>query len=265
MDQHEALDWARTLLEAKNDRRTLAPITNQLDLSMQDAYAIQQALTTLRLLGGQRVVGWKLGYTSEAMRQQMGVTQPNYGPLLTTMLLADGATVDGEVTQPRVEPEIGIRFGSALSGDVSWDDVLSAVEGCFACLEIVDSVFTDYCFTIEDNTADGSSAALVVVGDSVGAGETLDEVSVRLERNRVTAASAFGDAALGHPLNSVVWLVAQLDRFGRRLEPGDIVITGGLTSAVPLDPGDEVRAIFDDAVHVTVRRANRSNGSGWTV
>lgn len=262
MDPNEALGWARTLLDAKHARRTLAPISNELALSMEDAYAIQQALTSLRLESGQEVVGWKLGYTSAAMRQQMGVDQPNFGPLLTTMLLADGATVDGGVTQPRVEPEIGIRFGRALAGAVSRDDVLDATDACVACLEVVDSVFTDYRFTIEDNTADGSSAALVVLGDSVGAADTLDQVAVRLERNGVPVANAFGAAASGHPLNSIVWLVGELHKLDRRLEPGSIVITGGLTSAVPLTAGDEVRAIFDDAVVVTVRRALQSIGTG---
>ncbi len=263
MDEDEAMGWARTLLEARRNSETLTPISNEVAMSMSDAYAIQQALTTLRLREGERVVGWKLGYTSAAMREQMNVDQPNFGPLLTTMLLDDGAKLNAEVTQPRVEPEIAIRMGRAVAGEVTWADVLAAVDGCFACLEVVDSVFKDYRFRIEDNTADGSSAARVVVGDSVGDADALDQVMVRLERNGATVARALGSAASGHPLNSVVWLVGELHKIGRSLEPGHIVITGGLTSAVPLEPGDEVRAIFNDSVAVSVTRiSSRAAGAG---
>lgn len=254
MDHDEAMGLAETLLNARRERRTLTPVSDGRVMTMDDAYEVQRALTTLRVRNGERIVGWKLGYTSAAMREQMGVAQPNLGPLLNTMLLADGATIGAEVTQPKVEPEIAIRLRCALAGAVSRAEILSAIDGCFACLEVVDSVFTDYRFTIEDNTADGSSAALVVLGDSVGAGESLDRVSVRLERNSALVASSFGSAASGHPLNSVAWLVSELHKIGRGLEVGDIVITGGLTAAVPLEPGDEVRAIFDDSIPVRVSR-----------
>jgi 2-keto-4-pentenoate hydratase len=236
-------------------QRTLPPLSDEAPLSLADAYAVQRAVTALRYARGERHVGWKLGYTSLAMREQMGVDAPNYGPLTDAMLLASGSALPDGALQPRVEPEIGLRFARRLSGVVSVDDVLAACEGGYACLEVVDSVWTDYRFTLEDNTADGSSAAWVVVGPVLPLAD-LPSIGVDLARNGEVVASATGAAASGHPAEGVVWLAAQLGLDGRALESGDLVITGGLTAACPLEVGDIIAATFtaDRAVEVVVRR-----------
>jgi 2-keto-4-pentenoate hydratase len=205
------------------------------------------------------VVGWKLGYTSAAMRAQMGVAQPNLGPLTDAMLLPSGAVLPETVGQPRVEPEVGLRVRRRLAGPVGVQEVLDACDAAVACLEVVDSVWTDYRFRLEDNTADGSSAAYVVVGDPLPM-DDLAALPVSLHRNGQAAGEATGAAAGGHPAAGVGWLAEQLGRRGRALEPGDLVITGGLTAAVPLQPGDEVSARFaapSGPVLVSVRRAGR--------
>jgi 2-keto-4-pentenoate hydratase len=231
----------------------VAPLTDSQDLTLDDAYAVQRALTTLRLNSGERVIGWKLGYTSLAMREQMNVRQPNFGPLTDAMLLSDGQAVGRRFTQPRVEPEIAIRLVAPLRGRVSRLQVSQAVGQAVACLEVVDSVYEAYRFTLADNTADGSSAAGLVLGDDLADDVALDEVTVRLERNGKLAGTATGAAASGHPLDGVVWLVGQMADRGLGLEAGQVVITGGLTSAVPLDPGDLVVAAFGSTAHVSLR------------
>jgi len=115
-------------------------------------------------------------------------------------------------------------------------------------------VYTGYRFTLEDNTADGSSAAFVVLGPELPH-DRLDEVSIRLCHNDVEIGAALGSAASGHPLAGVAWLSAQLGAAGAALEAGQVIITGGLTAAVPLLPGDSVAAVFDGRVHVSVRRS----------
>lgn len=247
-------EWAAVLTEARRSRVTREAITATHELSVADAYAIQQRVTAVRLARGEHIVGWKLGYTSLAMREQMGVHEPNFGPLTDAMVLADGAQVIAALIHPRVEPEIGLRFARPLAGEVSIDDVLAAVEECFACLEVVDSVYTDYRFRLEDNTADGSSAAQVVVGPAF---ETADlaAVHVELTHNSTPVAHATGAAASGHPAAGVAWLVARLAERGQRVEPGQIVITGGLTKAVALMPGDTIGALFDGSVAVAVSRS----------
>ena len=246
--------WAETLAAARRDRSGCAPITSTVELDLADAYAIQRAGTALRLARGERIVGWKLGYTSLAMRTQMGIDQPNFGPLTDAMLMTSGEAVSPTLVQPRVEPEIALRFGRPLRGDVTHGDVLAAVDRAHTCLEVVDSVYPDYRFRLEDNTADGSSAAQVVLGCELRSFDHLDDVTVELHHNGELAGAATGAAASGHPLAGVVWLGAQLGQRGEELRAGDVVITGGLTQAVPLRQGDRVDAVFDGDLTVTVCR-----------
>ncbi|HEX3088181.1 MAG TPA: fumarylacetoacetate hydrolase family protein [Ilumatobacteraceae bacterium] len=251
-------EWAATLARARRDRVGCEPITSSVDLTIDDAYAIQRAGTAIRLERGEKVIGWKLGYTSLAMRAQMGIDQPNFGPLTDAMLVADHGAAGAALMQPRVEPEIGLRFHRSVSADANLDEVLSAVGAAFACLEIVDSVYPNYQFRLEDNTADGSSAAQVVVGPALTSIEHLDDITVVLLHNGVESGSATGRAASGHPAAGVVWLVRQLALQGRTIEADQIVITGGLTRAVPLDFGDRVEALFDDHTQVSVYRPPRA-------
>jgi 2-keto-4-pentenoate hydratase len=250
----EIAEWAALLAAARRDRVGCDPISWSTDLTLDDAYAIQRAGAALRLERGEKLIGWKLGYTSLAMRAQMGIDQPNFGPLTDAMLVPHDGDANPALIQPRVEPEIGLRFAHSLPADANLDDVLAAVGEAFACLEIVDSVYPDYRFRLEDNTADGSSAAQVVVGPALSSTERLVEVTVVLLRNGVQCGSATGRAASGHPAAGVVWLVGQLAQQGRHIEAGNIVITGGLTRAVPLDPGDLVEAVFDGETRVAVHR-----------
>lgn len=256
----EVEQWAAALVAARRARQCREPISSTTQLDLVDAYAIQAAVTATRLDAGERIVGWKLGYTSAAMRAQMGIEEPNFGPLTDAMLLGSGDAVGPALIQPRVEPEIAVRLRRPLAGTVGLDEVLDAIGEVFACLEVVDSVYHDYRFRLEDNTADGSSAAHVVVGPPLAGRDRLDEVRVVFRRNGQQVGEATGSAASGHPALGCVWLAEQLARRGRRLESGDLVITGGLTSAVPLEPGDVCEATFDDTTVVSVHRPPSTSG-----
>jgi 2-keto-4-pentenoate hydratase len=214
---------------------------------------VQNALTQLRLAQGRSQVGYKLGYTSVAMREQMHIAEANFGPLLGDMLLPDGARAEGFL-QPRVEPEIAVVLGADLDATTpSLDQVAAAIRDVRACLEIVDSIWQDYRFTLEQNTADGSSAAGVVLGPRIDIDPIrCDSLTVTLFDGEAAVANATGAAASGHPLLGVVWLCTQLARLGRGLRAEDVVITGGLTAARTLRPGATVRAVFGNEVDVTV-------------
>jgi 2-keto-4-pentenoate hydratase len=224
---------------------------------LETAYAVQDALTARRLDRGDTVVGWKLGYTTQVMREQLGIDEPNIGPLLSSMVLAGGHGLPVGLLHPRVEPEIAL----VLDRDVDQAlDPSAAVKACaeaLVALEVVDSVWTGYRFDLEHNTADGSSAAHVVVGAPVPM-EVLDELEVTLYRNGAVVGTGTGAAALGHPVHALAWLTGELSRRGRSLRAGDIVITGGLTAAVPIQPGEVVHAEFDhpslSTRRVSVRR-----------
>lgn len=214
------------------------------ELDLPSAYAVQRALTSLREGRGARRIGWKLGYTSSVMRAQMGVDSPNLGPLLDSMVIPPGTAVPPELVQPRVEPEIGIVIGAD-----------GRPAGARAVLEVVDSVWRDYRFTLASNTADGSSAAGVVVGDLLDSESDTDlaAMPVELWRDGTFEAHGRGDAAMGHPHTAVTWLEGRLAARGEALEEGDLVITGGLTRAVPLAPGGIVEARFP-GTSLAVRR-----------
>jgi 2-keto-4-pentenoate hydratase len=232
------VSYADAIVAAHREHRLLTPSA---PLTMTEAYEVQRLVVAHRLARGERRVGWKIGYTSAAMRAQMGVDEPNFGPLTDAMMLRDGDDVGDAVTQPRVEPEIAV----VVDGE---GDVLAA----FGALEVVDSVWRDYAFRIEDNTADGSSAAFAVLGPRLNG--DFAEVPVRLLADGAEAAAATGAAALGHPLTALQWLRAALADRGERLQPGDMVLTGGLTAAVPLVPGGAVTGEFEGFGTVTVHR-----------
>lgn len=244
---------AARIVDAHDRRVTLDPISDRVGLCLADAYAIQSRVTRARLDRGERVIGWKLGYTSLAMREQMGVDDPNFGPLTDAMLVADGATVPGSMTQPRVEPEVALRFTSDVPPGADRAAVLAAVGTAHAALEVVDSVWTGYRFRLEDNTADGSSAAGVVLGPELPLDRVAD-VEVTLFVDGEAVGSGRGSDASGHPANGVVWLVEQLEARGEWLRAGDVVITGGLTRAAALEPGGTIEAVFDATTRVSVRR-----------
>ena len=203
---------------------------------------------SVRLLvaAGQRPIGFKLGLTSRAKQAQMGVAEPLYGELTDAMLLDLGEPlVTADRIQPRVEPEIAFLVGADLAGErVTTAQVLAATAAVAPAIEVIDSRYAGYSFTLPDVVADNASAARLALG---GARRDLDGVDLRLvgcllEHNGRLVATAAGAAALGHPAAAVAWLVRALARRGRGLAAGDVVLSGGLTEAVPVGPGDVVVA-----------------------
>jgi 2-keto-4-pentenoate hydratase len=247
-------DLAAALHSARGNRTLLDAGREAATLSLTDAYAVQERLTALRLGEGRHRIGWKLGYTSAAMREQMGVHEPNFGPLLDDMVVRDG--IAGGYLHPRVEPEIGIVLAHDLAGTgLGLDEVAGAVAEVRACLEVVDSIWRDYRFTAAQNTADGSSAAGVVIGPALDVAPlACHRVAVELTGDGASLASATAAAAGGHPLHGVAWLVEQLAARGQCLRAGELVITGGLTAAAPLQAGRTLAARFDTTTTVEVRR-----------
>jgi 2-keto-4-pentenoate hydratase len=253
----EVDELTRTVREARRSGRTLTARSASRPLSLADAYRVQARLTAARLADGERRIGWKLGYTSRAMREQMGVDAPNFGPLTDVMLLPDGGRVPACALQPRVEPELAVVLGETASqlasslaslaaradpaglGDAGLDDAAlelaaGAVSTVRAALEVVDSVWTGYRFRLEDNTADGSSAAWFVLGPPLPS-DGLPDVAVELSSASSAVLTGSGADADGHPLRGLAWLALRLAERDERFHPGDVVITGGLTRAVPLD------------------------------
>ncbi|MDP2093635.1 MAG: fumarylacetoacetate hydrolase family protein [Hydrogenophaga sp.] len=245
----EAARFAEAIWAARQAGRTLDASATIGSPDLTTAYAIQRALLALRIAAGERVIGWKLGYTAQVMRRQMGIDRPNIGPLTDWMLLGSDDAVSDRLVQPRVEPEIGLRLHTALDArhaPVDRHTVAAAVEGAYACLEVVHSTWTGYRFNLAQNTADNASAGQVVVGPRLPVTDlmALDTVAVRLHDGRRTLGQGVGADADGHPLDAVERLARELAANDQRLEAGDLVITGGLTAACALEVGGRLVGVF---------------------
>jgi 2-keto-4-pentenoate hydratase len=233
------------LTEARTQRRAIPQLSDRyplLDLSA--AYEVQR----LQREGRGQLVGWKLGVTSRAKQQQVGVDSPIYGFLATDHVLDVGEPLQvAEHINPRCEPEIVLVMGRDLSGaHVTATEVLAATAGVAVGIEVLDSRYTDYRFTMPDVVADNASAGRYVVGTPVPAdGIDLRLVGVVLEHNGDVVATASGAASLGHPAAAVAWLVRSLADSGEGLRAGDVILSGGLTAAVPVSAGDVVVATID--------------------
>jgi len=245
-DQHAVAAAVERLSEAQRTRVPCAPVRDLIGTDDLDAaYAVQQGLVAGRLAAGARVVGRKIGATSEAVQRQLGVDQPDFGYLLDVMDVSDHDQITMEpLLQPRVEGEVAFRLAHDLDGDLSPASVREAVEVALPALEIVDSRIENWDITFTDTVADNASSGLFVVGDQ---GRPLDEVTpvdveMSLTVNGEVRSSGNGAACLGDPLEALRWLAVQCYRFGDPLKPGHRVLSGALGPFVPFAPGDKVEA-----------------------
>ena len=232
-------------------RRSRTPTTRLTDdhpgLTEADAYAIADHGVALRVATGEKVVGAKLGFTSAAMRDAMGVDSPNYGWLTDPMIVSDGQVSLGDLIHPKAEPEVAFVLGEDLEGAaVSAQDVLSVTAYVMPVIEVVDSRFAGFRFRALDNTSDNSSAGMVVLGSRITRPAfDLSRVGAVVTVNGKLFQTSSGAAALGHPAASVAWLVRRLAASGRGLEAGHLIISGGLTGPVDLMPGTTVLVEID--------------------
>lgn len=209
------------------------------ELTLDEAYATQAALVARRHARGERAVGLKLGFTSEAKMRQMGVDELIVGQLTDAMQAADGATIDaGLLIHPRVEPEVAFLIGADVDLSDPEADLRGAIAGVAASLEIIDSRYDGFRFDLPRVVADNTSAAMFVVGpwrtlDQVD----LDDRDVTMRVADEVVARGTTAAILGHPLHTLPRLAALGRRFGLRLPAGSIVLAGAATEAVALRPG----------------------------
>ena len=232
------------LTEARLERQAIPQLSDTISLDLAAAYAVQREQRS----GRGDVIGWKLGVTSRAKQKQVGVDSPIRGFLATDHALELGEPLAAaEHINPRCEPEIVFVMGSDLSGaHCTATEVLAATAGVAVGIEVLDSRYTDYRFTMPDVVADNASAGRYVVGPTVPLdGINLALVGVVLEQNGDVVATASGAASLGHPAAAVAWLVRSLAEDGEGLRAGDVILSGGLTAATPVKAGDVVAVSID--------------------
>jgi 2-oxopent-4-enoate/cis-2-oxohex-4-enoate hydratase len=246
------------LYQALVDAKTVKPLTDRHpDITIEDAYKIQQQLMKLRLNAGERVIGKKIGVTSKAVMNMLGVYQPDFGYLTDGMVYNEGQAIPmSRLIQPKAEGEIAFVLKKTLKGPgISSADVLAATEGVMACFEIVDSRIQDWKIKIQDTVADNASCGVFVLGDRLVDPRDVDlqTCGMVLEKNGDIVATGAGAAALGAPANAVAWLANTLGRLGIALEAGEVVMSGSLAIMVPVVAGDNLRVTIGGIGSCSVR------------
>jgi 2-keto-4-pentenoate hydratase len=230
---------ALALDDARRSRQPVPPLTSAYDMDLSMAYRVQSVGIELRVAGGATRIGHKVGLTSPAMQQQLGVDQPDFGVLLDTMILPCGSSVAlDDLINPKVEAEIAIRMSGPLSGaEVTREQASAAIGAAVPALEIIDSRIADWKIGLADTIADNASSGLVVIGDPSPEVTDLASECVSLFVDDEEVASGDGSALLGDPLDVLRWLAHALAGYGGGIDAGDLVLLGAVHAAVPLEPG----------------------------
>ncbi|MCV7441464.1 fumarylacetoacetate hydrolase family protein [Mycobacterium paraense] len=242
-------ELAADLAQAERSREPIAPLTARYPgIDVVDAYEIQLINIRQRVAEGARVLGHKVGLSSLAMQQMMGVDEPDYGHLLDEMQVFEETPVKASrYLYPRVEVEVGFILSADLPGaGCTEEDVLAATEALVPSIELIDTRITDWKIALCDTIADNASSAGFVLGEARVAPADIDvkAIDAVLTRNGEVIAEGRSDAVLGNPVTAVAWLSRKVESFGVRLKKGDIVLPGSCTRAIDAHAGDEFVADF---------------------
>lgn len=238
---------ALALREARLTRMPVAPVSTTYGLTGLDvAYEIAALNVSDRVAAGARVVGRKIGLTSRAVQQQLGVDQPDFGMLFDDMEYLDQAEVPMDrLIQPKVEAEVAFVIGrDLLSPAPTYSEFLHAVEYALPALEIVDSAIADWKISLVDTVADNASCGLYVLGHQpvdIG-GLSLADLGMSMSIDGAVASVGAGAACLGHPLRAGYWLARTMATRGQGLKEGEVILSGALGPMATVQPGQRVQA-----------------------
>lgn len=240
---------AEMLRRAVESRTAIQPLSNENpSLSLTDAYSIQGIGLEMAIADGKRLCGYKMGLTSRAKQRDVNVFEPIRGYLLSDMEVEKGGTLDTSMRiHPRVEPEVAVVLREPLWGpDVSLRQVQASLALVVPALEILDSRFEAFSFKLPDVVADNTSASGFVLGrdNLIDRLSELSLLGVTVKKNGVILETGAPAAVLGDPLLSVVALAKLLAKEGKRIEPGMVILTGGITASVSFSKGDFIEVVW---------------------
>ena len=247
-DSSEAIQQAaEALAQARASRHPIPPVSASHGISGLDAaYAVAEINTRVRLESGRRIVGLKVGLTSRAVQQQLGVDQPDFGILFDDMEFLNGQEVPmARLLQPKVEAEVAFVVGRDIVGaSPTYSEFLGCLSHALPAIEIVDSAIADWKISLADTVADNASSGLYVLGDQpvqLGA-LSLGEIGMQMTKNGQPVSIGSGAACLGHPLRAAYWLARTMAGRGQGLRQGQVILSGALGPMVPVAAGDLVQA-----------------------
>lgn len=241
---------ADLLWAAEQQRMPIPPLVHRYrELDVVDAYEIQLLNIARRRAEGASIVGHKVGLSSRAMQEMMGVDEPDYGHLLSDMVLFERQPIDASrYCYPRVEVEVGFILREPLPGEgCDEQDVLAATEAIVPSIELIDSRIEDWRISLVDTIADNASSAGLLLGTGRARPDEVDpaDVAAVLHRNGEVVAKGHSSAVLGNPATAVAWLARTVAAFGVTLEAGHVILPGSCTQAIDVRPGDSFVAEFE--------------------
>jgi 2-oxo-3-hexenedioate decarboxylase len=246
----DAQGIADILITAERERKGIAQISDDHpDVDVATAYRAQQAFVQSKLDAGETFVGYKLGLTSRNKQQAMGLDAPLYGRVTSGMISTFGDPVRFDrFIHPRVESEIAFLLARDIDAPATVTSVLAATEVVFGAVDVLDSRYESFKFTLSDVVADNASAGAFYLGPVARRPDELVDLRllgcvVRVDGE--VAMTAAGAAVMGHPAASVAWLANQLVAEGEGLRAGQLIFSGGVTAPVPVEPGGSVTFEFD--------------------
>lgn len=245
MDHKKTAD---SLYQAMKNSSTIKPLTRTYPgITLDDAYEIQMENVKTVLSSNVKMTGKKIGLTSKAMQNMLGVEEPDFGHLFEDMEVRGGMISFSEMIQPKVEAEIAFVMGKDITGDeLTADDILDATEYVIASLEIVDSRIENWMVKLQDTVADNASSGRYVLGTKKKAPRDMDlkGETMELYKNGEKINSGRGVDVFGDPMNSVLWLAEKMLSLGSEIKKGEILLSGAMSAALSAKPGDMFRAEF---------------------
>ncbi|WP_345335234.1 2-keto-4-pentenoate hydratase [Ferrimonas pelagia] len=238
--------FAAVLDGAAKQACAVRQLSQQSPITLDDAYEIQRLSIEQRCARGERLTGFKLGFTSKAKQEQMGVSDLIWGRLTDAMVIHSGDEIDlSHYVHPRVEPEVAFILDKPLAGDVSREQAIAAVAWVMPALEVIDSRYRDFKFSHIDVVADNCSSTGYVLGPktdllSFMAERDLADLSMVMTADGEPVAQGRSSAILEDPINALIEAARCLGEYGESLKPGDVLLAGAATAAVALQPGQRI-------------------------
>ncbi len=261
LNKEKLEDFATELHDALRNQTMIEPLTDrEPEMTIEDAYAISSLLLQKRIeIDGEKVIGKKIGVTSRAVQNMLGVHQPDFGYLTDAMVVDESEVLSltDKMIQPKAEGEIAFVLKDDLTGPgVTASDVLRATDFVIPCFEIVDSRVKDWNIKIQDTVADNASCGYFLLGNKGvdPASVDLSTCGMVVELNGEVISTGAGAAALdASPVSCVVWLANTLGKFGVSLKAGEVILSGSLVPLQDVKPGDYMTVSIGGLGRTSVR------------
>lgn len=255
LTRHEKL--AQALKNAEKTCIAIDQISKEnTDFNVDDAYKIQLINIEKELTDGKRITGKKIGLTSLAVQNMLGVNTPDFGHLLDSMEVKNNTIDMNTMVQPKVEGEIAFVLKEDVVGpNATAEDVINATEYVAAAIEIVDSRIKDWKIGLIDTVADNASSGMYVISDKKVDPRTIDLKNLEMDlcEDDAKINSGLGSAVLGDPAFSVAWLANALSKYGVVLKKGEVVLSGALSGMLTAQKGKNYTAKFSELGSVSVK------------